>query len=702
MLEHITLELSLKPFKSTDKDAIRTICIQAFEAWRPLLVGRKSISVLLWASDGSELLDYAGELSAAFEWCRFIGTANLPYLPSDMPKETSLHRYKQDYISNPPVMTYAILKEIVSTLKSEGKRLFPEATIRVGETFDIGPEFALSDFKYNRHTEITVSSSAVDRYGFVDATACLHADERRYAAYPDGIPEGTPFGTFLGKQAKLFLKDMGFDYLWLSNGLGFSADPWIKTGKIFDGERFYPERLALTKDKVLAFWRLFRAECDLPLETRGTNNSAGIDYATDGVPLFELYRMSLDITAPPNSPWAAINDNFGLEMMGHMTRICELPSNIFPFRYYLHDPWWVNSPWYDRYDGAPSDIYLPMAISRINGRGEVESANSMSILSIDNSYGEMPAACVNEPLPHFLKAEKNAPDAPAPLVWVYPLREYTTASRALLLKEMYDADHFIEGAINEGLPLCCVVSTDNFLKTEDAVYRDSILLSPVPERHEVLSKLLHTGKGVIFYGSRERLAAIPNLPHVKRLATSLPPRSIREALSCFGYDICFDSPAAVVKVPTLAISRCDNAHFFSVYSANTATKTRLRFPLGAPILLGGETLLEEGYATYHFERYAHRECRFFVKQTSGVLSAREAPPGNARFRRKIALRGLCDATVYAFPEPGCEAAVATLKALDGTPVLDSRFTRAEDERGVYLKGEHIDGDVYLLMGRRAK
>ena len=154
------------------------------------------------------------------------------------------------------------------------------------------------------------------------------------------------------------------------------------------------------------------------------NNSVGIDYASDGVPLYDIYNADLDITAPPNSPWAALNDNYGLEIMGHMTRICELPNEKFPFRYYIHDPWWLNSPWYDRYDGSPCDIYLPMAITRINAEAKVEAANTLNILSIDNSHGDMPDSCVNEPLPHLLRAEKNAADAPAPLVWIYPMREY--------------------------------------------------------------------------------------------------------------------------------------------------------------------------------------------------------------------------------------------------------------------------------------
>ncbi|MBQ3014846.1 MAG: hypothetical protein IJD75_06920, partial [Clostridia bacterium] len=377
MFENITLEMSVKPFKQTDEPYVRNICAKVFDQWRPLLKGRKTVSVMLWVGDGSEILDYTGNMEETFEWCRFFGTANLPYLADGEPLETSLHTKKQDYIKNAPKMTYRFLKTVVTVLKEEGKKAFPEATIRVGETFDIGPEFALSDFKYNRHTEICTQTSGVDKLGFIDVTSVLKGDDRPYAAYPDGIPDGTPFGTFFGKQSQRFLSDMGFDYLWLSNGLGFSSDPWKITGKIFDGEKYYPEKLEITKKKVFDFWKLFRKECAFPLETRGTNNSVGIDYASDGVPLNDIYSANLDITAPPNSPWAALNDNYGLEVMGHMTRICELPSKKFPFRYYIHDPWWINSPWYDRYDGSPCDIYLPMAISRINAEGKVETANSL-------------------------------------------------------------------------------------------------------------------------------------------------------------------------------------------------------------------------------------------------------------------------------------------------------------------------------------
>ena len=700
MFKNVTLEVSLKPFKQTDEASIRAVCRQIFQDWRPLLKNRESISVMMWVGDGSELLDYAKNLDDTFEWCRFVGTANKEQLHEDEPKETSLHKRRQDYMENAPTMTYRILQSIVRILKEEGARAYPEARIRVGETFDIGPEFAISDFKYSRHLEIC-TGSRLDHLGFVDATALLAPDTRAYAAYPEGIPEGTLFGTFLGRQSQIFLADMGFDYLWLSNGLGFSSNPWVLTGKIFDGKSYYPEKLADTKKNVFDFWRLFRAECSYPLETRGTNNSVGIDYASDGVPLYDIYEAGFDITAPPNSPWAALNDNYGLEIMGHMTRVCELPSDVFPFRYYIHDPWWINSPWYDRYDGSPCDIYLPMAISRLTADGKVESANSFNILSIDNSYGDMPDACINEPLPHILKAEKDAPDAPAPLVWVYPMHEYTTSQDASLLREMNVGDRYICEGINCGLPLSCVVSTDNFLKHDAALYQKSILLSPVPERKEIHDRLRafsQSGIGVILYGTKEKLATLSGAHAFTLLDSEKDPNALREALVPHGYSIRFKTKAENIKVPTVAIARADSGYFFSAYNQNTTSEAHFRFPLGAPVLCGVDCEILDGHSVYRFSRGEHRECRIFVSQADGVLTCRESPPVNARYRRAISLKGLQDATVRLFPETGCECNVTTNRH-DLTPEEDERFTRVTDENGTYLFGEHITGDIRFLIGR---
>ena len=240
--------------------------------------------------------------------------------------------------------------------------------------------------------------------------------------------------------------------------------------------------LGLRRDRLVnrLLWRLFSAECTFPVQTRGTNMSTGINFSTDAVPLAAIYQENPGMLPPPNSPWAALDGDYGLELMGYMSRIAELPGNRYLFRYYIHDPWWVNSPWYDRYGGQPHDIYLPLACTRIDESGHVQAPTDCSLLSIDNSFGERPDSCVNEPVPHMLKAIKDAPDAPSPFVWVYPFREYNESTTAQQLNDMFSEDWFVRNIISSGFPLCTIVSTDNFLKHDKSIYRGSVLVTPVP------------------------------------------------------------------------------------------------------------------------------------------------------------------------------------------------------------------------------
>jgi hypothetical protein len=90
----------------------------------------------------------------------------------------------------------------------------------------------------------------------------------------------------------------------------------------------------------------------------------------------------------------------------------------------------------------------------------------------------------------------------------------------------------------------------------------------------------------------------------------------------------------------------------------------------------------------------------FIEQNNGVISCREAPPINARFRRAIRITGLENATVRLFPERGCECAVSTYKGPDNTPEYDSRFTYVcDDTIGDYMEGKNVNGTIYFLIGR---
>lgn len=798
MFRNITLEMSLKPFKKIDDEYIRNVIRQAFIQWKPLLMNRDSISVMLWTADGSEILDYAGEMDAEFEWCCYIGRANNEEADEyDLP-ELCLHDKKRFYMKNPPRMTYRILKKIVSMIKEEGKKIYPNSQIYVGETFDIGPEFAISDFKYIRHREICTGSGE-GGMTFVNSYGLLDEDKFHYAGFPDGIPAQTPFGTFLGRQSNIFLRDMGFDYLWLSNGVGFSADSWSSKGAIFDGEKFFTEKLSDIEKKVMSFWTFFRKECPyFPIETRGTNYSAGIDYASDAVPLYDIYHSNLNILPPPNSPWAALDGNFGLELMGYMTRISELPGNDFLFRFYIHDPWWVNSPWYDRYNGKPHDIYMPMALSRIDEEGKIQTASFLNILSIDNSFGNMPDSCVNEPIPHLLKAEKDSPDEPADFTWVYPFREYTCAQSESLLRKMMSEDWFICQAITAGFPLSSVVTCDNFVKHDKNIYNKTILVTPVPlEASEFEKEILdYSDKGgkVIYYGSTDHASQrflskfhlkvekgvcgnlkmdscyISDIHRDKMYSDEICIREFisngmldtvsekknendfkigkyslsasyknsvwfrapvggdinrkdgagyiipdqgrdlikgevlfRKILERFGYIIRFSKPDGNTEGNVFMLHRNNNAEILSVYAPDTTVETYLKFPLGAPILNGYETELIDGMATYRFPKAEHVECRVFVEQDNGVVGVRECAPVNYKYRRRILVSGLKNATVRFLGEEYCKDKIHAV--LNSNPWTDEWYdadgfefeTIYSKEYGTYYEARNVSGTMVFSM-----
>ena len=73
----------------------------------------------------------------------------------------------------------------------------------------------------------------------------------------------------------------------------------------------------------------------------------------------------------------------------------------------------------------PWDLYPVLAVSRIDENGRTVTANSVALLSVDSTWGELPDQVPREVIPHLFEAFDHAPDQPSPLVWVYPFDEYT-------------------------------------------------------------------------------------------------------------------------------------------------------------------------------------------------------------------------------------------------------------------------------------
>lgn len=505
----LDLEISLKPFADHSEAGIRAVGEKIFSQWRTMIENAESVSLMFWAADGSEILEYNGKMEDRFEWCKWIGVANPHGESSTLPREQqTMHAHPRYYMENPPEFTYGDFKRVIDVLRSLFREMYGKR-LRIGATFDSGPEFAISDFKYTRHPEIC-RGFCLGGKTFVCCYTTLHADDRSYAGFPQGIPEGTTFGTFLGRQAQRYLTDMGFDYLWLSNGFGFGMETWGACGAIFDGQKFSPEEAHVTKEAMFGFWNDFRRECPkFPLETRGTNLSTGMDLASDATPTREIYREVYDIEAPVNSPWAALNGDFGMELAGWMSHIAELPAGKgYPFRYYTHDPWFVNSPWLDRYSRSPYDIYLPLSVTRLRADGSVEAANALHLLTLDDSYGRMPDLVPVEVSGYLYDAESTTADTAGPFIWVYPFEEYHNEVYAgRRLEQVFADDYLIRGAINAGFPVNTVVSSTNFVKAVEAgiEFQDRVLVMSTifdisPTVLAAAEKHLAAGGKILFYG----------------------------------------------------------------------------------------------------------------------------------------------------------------------------------------------------------
>src|SRR4051794_28770800 len=61
-LQRVSLEMSLKPFKSMVPEAVEAVCAEAIRQWLPLIGMADSCSVLLWVADGSEILVWDGDM----------------------------------------------------------------------------------------------------------------------------------------------------------------------------------------------------------------------------------------------------------------------------------------------------------------------------------------------------------------------------------------------------------------------------------------------------------------------------------------------------------------------------------------------------------------------------------------------------------------------------------------------------------------
>jgi hypothetical protein len=165
---------------------------------------------------------------------------------------------------------------------------------------------------------------------------------------------------------------------------------------------------------------------------------------------------------------------------------------------------------------------------------------------------------------------------------------------------------------------------------------------------------------------------------------------MRRILAQFGFELSGEKPTVETRTPLVMVARSRNGFFFSGYCPSTAAAIRLRFPHGAPLLLGCETWLDGGHSVYHMPRAWHRECRCFVEQACDAeLSCVEATAEEIGIRRRILLRGLRGATVHFYPELRPDDSPVRMEC------ADRRIPYSREESGRRLVAQDVSGDLRI-------
>lgn len=497
-IKTLGLGISLKPFKDKSRKFIYSKVEELFCLWFPMLKEAEEIWFNFMIGNGDLILTWDGNPELEFEWDHYKGHNNPLYAGYKF-NPIPLRNYVEDWVH----FSYSDLKFIFTLFKSLAEK--KGLKIKIIVNIEPGPEFSESLFRYVKHSEI-LEFQGGEHGNSISFKAKLSKDNCRYASYPDGIPENEPFGRFLGKQIREFIKFTEIDGVSFSNGLGFGTHPWSLVGHNFDGKNFNLVDFELESKEIEEFWRLLRKEVpEIIITAQGTNWPVGVDISAKCVPIKKIYESYL--SRPLGTTVSVFfNDSLGFAMASYLSRIA--PTTSFDFGYYLLDPWYPQDAWEDfPYDHQPFDIYCPMSSGVMTIEGKTIGADSVTCSAVNDDNGEFCEDTVYEVIPHLRKAILHRPDKPGILVWLFPFDEYneTGLKTPNLLSNLFFWDCFTASSIDNGLPLNTVISTANFSKSNFALLKNSILYTCVPLYYwnygEKIEDFIRSGGKAIVYGS---------------------------------------------------------------------------------------------------------------------------------------------------------------------------------------------------------
>lgn len=206
-----------------------------FDHYATWFAESSKVVIAFCAGNGDHILDYRGAAhwDDSFDWARYncyagpeadVHGHNLDWLRRTREGgEVSGNPYSAGpmFILSEQRLDYTLLDGIYRAFREEGARRGID--LAVLEYLEPGPEFCGSEWKTERHPEAAAESASAgghDIPGVIDVCTNLTADDRSYAAYPEGFPEGTPTTEFIARQTAAFVEDLGLDGVLLGNQFG--------------------------------------------------------------------------------------------------------------------------------------------------------------------------------------------------------------------------------------------------------------------------------------------------------------------------------------------------------------------------------------------------------------------------------------------------------------------------------------------------
>jgi len=188
----------------------------------------------------------------------------------------------QSQIASYEEWTYGDLQKLIQTLKEVAREKYRLSDIKVGslviDAINMYRSSEASPF-VTRHPNVSLTEP--HHPNNLNLAAKLSQDAEKYGAYPAGIPEGTPFTEFFGKQWGSLSARVGLDAIVLRDGfLGLSVyrrgGPWGLTAPV--------------EPAKVAAWS--KATADLVRQTKAANPKALVIGYSNGASAVADWRVN--------------------------------------------------------------------------------------------------------------------------------------------------------------------------------------------------------------------------------------------------------------------------------------------------------------------------------------------------------------------------------------------------------------------------